>query len=312
MAENDPQSVSNARSKANSSSATQGMTGAVLIALLVAASAVYAVFRSGMLNAVAVHLLGPPKVVIAEVYEPDPQGPSFDHRVFDELLAKHVDPDGFVDYAGLLEESESLQSYIQALAEAPMDQMGRNHRLALLMNAYNAFTLQLILDYWDDGKLNSIMDIPDDKRWDDRRWVLGGQTFSLNDLEHKEVRPNFNESRIHWALVCAAYSCPPLRPEAYVPERLEEQLEEQAEYVHQHARFYVYDSRSTKLELTQLYNWYGGDFKQTHGSVLDAVAAYSEDVRGELELNRKPIVSFIEYSWKLNDIKNRPEDDSDL
>ena len=120
---------------------------------------------------------------------------------------------------------------------APIDELGRDERLALLINAYNAFTLRLILDHYP---VASITDIPADQRWDAVRWRLAGETYSLNQIEHELVRPNFREPRIHFALVCAAVGCPPLRTEAYTGELLEEQLEGQTRYSHAHDRWLRY------------------------------------------------------------------------
>ena len=91
--------------------------------------------------------------------------------------------------------------------------LGRSEKLALLINAYNACTLRLILDHWNDGQLASIKDIPRDNRWEDQRWQIGKRRLSLNQIEHEEIRGRFAEPRIHFALVCAAKGCPPLRAE---------------------------------------------------------------------------------------------------
>ena len=279
----------------------RGLFGAALIAGLVAAATVYALFQSGLVNWAAVAMFGPPRVVLAEAYEPIPDGPSFDHSGFDILLRKHVDPHtGLIDYAGLVVDEAELNAYIDSLAEAPFDVMGRNHRLALLLNAYNAFTLRLILDHYNDGGLVSIQDIPAERRWEDARWRVGRHTWSLDEIEHHQVREKFRDTRVHWALVCAARGCPPLRAEAYAPDRLDRQLEDQAERVHSSDAFVRYDARKRTVWLTSLYNWYAYDFEQVDGSVLASVALYVPEVREELELGRRPIVRWMDYDWSLN------------
>lgn len=247
---------------------------------------------------------GPPEVTMREAYEEKPNGPTFDHSQLDQLLQAHVNERGGVDYAALMEERETLREYIAALAKADVEELGRNERLALLLNAYNAFTLELILENWNDGQLTSIKDIGDADRWNAVRWNIGGKTFSLSDIEHKEIRPNFKEPRVHFALVCAAVGCPPLRNEAYTGERLEEQLASQAEYVHAHERWLRLDANAGTVYLTRLYDWYGGDFRQDAGSVLAYVARYSSEVERKLQAETKLRVRWLDYSWDLNSQEN--------
>jgi len=214
--------------------------------------------------------LGPPEVSAAEAYSDAAGGVPFDHSGLDALLRAHVDGKGYVDYEALRREGAALDAYLATLASAPFAEMGRDEKLALLINAYNAFTLRLILDHWP---VASIQDIPSGKRWDDRRFRLAGETLSLNEVEHERVRPRFREPRIHFALVCAARSCPPLRAEAYVGARLEAQLADQARRVHSDGRWLRFDPASGTLHLTELYDWYGSDFLQAAPSVEEYVAA---------------------------------------
>jgi hypothetical protein len=250
---------------------------------------------------------------MTEAHSENPDGPVFDHTVFDELLKKYVNDKGGVDYAMLLSERQTLQDYITRIGKAPFDKMGRDEKLALLINAYNAFTLDLILENWNDGKLQSIKNmnglksgeyVPHSKRWVDQRWHVGGHTWSLNDIEHKQIRPKFTEPRIHWALVCAAVGCPPLRSEAYTPDRLEEQLAAQAKYVHSHDRWYRFDPEKNTVHLTELYNWYGGDFKQAAGSVPDYAAQFDPKLKQKLESGQTPRIKWLEYDWSLNSQEN--------
>lgn len=133
------------------------------------------------------------------------------------------------------------------VGDADFEALGRDEKLAFLINAYNAFTLRLILDH---RPLASIRDIPSSERWDAVRWVLAGRTVSLNQIEHELIRPNFAEPRIHFALVCAAVGCPPLRTEAYTGAELEEQLTDQSRYVHTHPRWFNYEDGAEEIGLT--------------------------------------------------------------
>lgn len=245
---------------------------------------------------------GPPSVELKEAYAAEEQGAAFDHAALDALLKEFVDGAGYVDYAGLDAQSNRLDAYIASLAAAPFGRLGRDEKLAFLINAYNAFTLRLILDYWGGGALKSIQDIPAERRWDDVRWNVGGNVWSLNQIEHEQIRPKFAEPRIHFALVCAATSCPPLRTEAYTGARLEEQLEAQAVYAHAHDRWFRYDPGVKVVRLTMLYNpsWYGGDFDQVAGSALNFAARYSTALRTDLDAGARPRIDWIPYSWDLN------------
>jgi len=241
--------------------------------------------------------LSPPEVSAAEAYSNAAAGAVFDHSRLDTLLRAHVDGDGLVDYEALRREGATLDAYLSSLASAPFAEMRRDERLALLVNAYNAFTLRLVLDHWP---VASIKDIPYGKRWDDRRFRLAGETLSLNQVEHERIRPRFREPRIHFALVCAARSCPPLRAEAYVGARLEAQLADQARRVHSDGRWLRFDPASGTLHLTRLYDWYGSDFLQAAPSVEEYVAAHELSVRAALGAGQKLKVGWLPYDWSLN------------
>ena len=215
---------------------------------------------------------------------------------WNELLARHVDADGWVDYKGLARERAALDAYVDALAKPGPDASApAPERLAHLINAYNAFTLALILDA---GIPASITDLHGGKPWDVVKWNLGGTLVSLNQIEHELIRPVFNEPRIHWALVCAAYSCPPLRNEAYDPARLEEQLAAQEAYVlnFNQPRYAQRDGGTVKV--TALFDWYGDDFVSGN----DGAQVYAAS---RLGVEAGSITGVLDYDWKLNDVSNR-------
>ncbi len=275
-----------------------------LIAVLLASAAAYARLNRDVVQRLIGGLFGPPVATLNEAYQETPDGPTFDHSLLDGLLRTHVDEHGWVDYNGLREDAEQLDQYVASLAEAPFDEMGRSEKLALLINAYNAFTLRLILDYWDGGGLKSIKDIPGNKRWDDQRWQIGSFTWSLNAIEHEQVRPKFKEPRVHFALVCAAVGCPTLRNEAYLASRIDGQLEDQTRYAHTHDRWFRFEPDSNEVHLTQLYDWYGGDFEQVAGSVLEYAAQYSDELKQALAVGNTPRINWLNYDWTLNDKSN--------
>jgi len=243
------------------------------------------------------NLFGPPTAALHEAYADEPAATSFDHSVFDRLLRMHVAQGGWVEYAELQKDARSLDLYIESLASAPFNELGRDGKLALLINAYNAFTLRLILDHYP---VKSIKDIPADKRWDDKRWNVAGNVWSLNQIEHEQIRPKFREPRIHFALVCAAIGCPPLRAEAYSASRLEEQLADQTRYVHTHDRWFQYKRGAEVVQLTKLYDWYGGDFAQVAESVLAYAATHSDELKEMRKKGQPPRIEWLSYDWSLN------------
>jgi hypothetical protein len=278
-------------------------------AMMVAAMAIMVIAAKGCASLNPSRLttmFGPPRVTLKEAYQDKTAGPAFDSSIFDELLKQYVAEGGWVDYDRLRRESDKLDRYIASVSDAPFDDMGRDEKLALLINGYNAFTLRLVLDYYP---VKSIKDIPASKRWDDVRWKVGGHKWSLNQIEHEQIRPKFKEPRVHFALVCAAIGCPPLRSEAYVGDRVDEQLEDQARYVHSHARWFRFEPDKNVVRLTSLYKWYGGDFEQVGaGSVLNFAARYAPPLKQAIDSGRKPKIEWIDYDWSLNSARRIGDD----
>jgi hypothetical protein len=274
-----------------------GATAAALLAVVAATGAGWVHANASVVS----NLLGRRPVELREAYAPQPGGPTVDHSAFGELLAAHVDEAGWIDYPALADEESRLDEYLQTVATAPFDELGRDEKLALLINAYNAATLKLIIDHWP---VASIQDIPASERWQAERWTVGGHVWSLDQIEHEQIRPHFAEPRIHFGLVCAAAGCPPLAREPFVAGRLDEQLDDRTRYVHDHQTWLQYDSKENVVRLTPLYDWYGDDFRQVAGSVLQYVARYSPPIADLLEDGREPDVRFLDYDWSLNSRAN--------
>lgn len=264
------------------------------VALLLLAGALYANSNSQKIRG----LFGPPPVSSQEAYAENPGGPTFDHSALGRLLKQFVDERGMVDYRGLETRESDIDAYLAALADAPFDSLGRDEKLALLINAYNAFTLKLILDHYP---VDSIRDVPSDERWDAERWTLAGDRYSLNEIEHEKIRPKFVEPRIHFALVCAAVGCPKLRNEAYEGARIDAQLEDQTRDAHSHDRWFQFDREKNVARLTALYDWYKDDFLSQADSVLDYAARYSLPLRKALDSGAEVRIEWLDYDWSLNE-----------
>ncbi len=238
----------------------------------------------------------PPSTPAAAAVPADARPVSETVAGYDALLKAHVDADGWVDYAAVAADRAGLDAYVASLARTQDPAASDAVKLAHLINAYNALTLQMMIDA---GPPASIMDLHGGKPWDVAQWNLGGEIVSLNQIEHQLIRPVFAEPRIHWALVCAAYSCPPLRNEAYTAERLEAQLAAQEAYVlnFAHPRYAV--QAGDAVRVSPLFDWYGDDFVTDESDAKGYAAS-------RLGVDAAAIRGFLDYDWKLNDVSNRP------
>lgn len=220
------------------------------------------------------------------------------HEKWTKLLQKHVDDNGMVDYKGFIADSTALNEYLNLLsAHHPNDQhWTENERLAYWINAYNAFTIQLVIRHYP---VESIKDIAGsipfiNSPWDVKFIEIEGQTYDLNNIEHDIIRERFKEPRIHFALVCAAISCPRLRQEAFTADQLDEQLEAGA------AEFFNNPSKNRinpeKAEISKILDWYSGDFTEVNPSPRNYVNRYSKTkIKADAEMG------FMDYDWGLNE-----------
>lgn len=211
-----------------------------------------------------------------------------DHSDFDALLQKHVSEAGFVNYTALKADKSKLTAYLDRLQAYNPKGRPTKEKLAYYINLYNAATLKLILDHMP---LESIMDIGDP--WKKRIVRVHDDTWTLDHLENGVIRPRFKDARIHFALVCAAESCPKLLNEAYTAEKLNEQLEKQT-------RLFINNAERNRIspgsaQLSQLFNWYAEDFNAEDGGLSGFINRYSKT-----KLSASARISHLEYSWKLN------------
>ncbi len=238
------------------------------------------------------------------------------HRPWTELLAKHVvlidqGRASRVAYADLRTDSRQLQNYLQALSavsRAEFTGWAKNDRLAFLINAYNAFTLKLILTRYP--KLESIKDLGSLLRspWKQRFFTLLGQEQSLDDIEHGIIRKPgaFDDPRIHMAVNCASIGCPMLREEAYVGARLDAQLDEQVRRFLSDRTRNRYSASSKALEVSSIFDWYAEDFSRGLRSVPAFLATHAELLadrpadQGLIRTEQAPL-DYLDYDWALND-----------
>jgi len=233
---------------------------------------------------------------------------SVDHSAFTDLLQTYVDEAGQVDYASLTAQRDAaLTPYLQRLAETDPSNLDRDARLAFWINAYNALTLKLIVDHYPVESIKDITpvggpSIPElNAPWFVKVGEVGGQMRTLDEIEHEIIRTRFDAPRIHFALVCAAVSCPRLRREAFTGNRLDAQLDAQAHaFLHDHAKNQIPADDGT-IRLSRIFKWFEEDFGESTDDLQRYLASYFEGaVHAKLQAAAYD-VGYLDYDWTLND-----------
>ena len=211
---------------------------------------------------------------------------NIDHSEWTKLLKKHVDDEGQVDYKGFLQDKSKLDDYLKTLSkQVPTKDWSVQEQLAYYINLYNAQTVALILRNYP---LKSIKDI--DGPWTKDFIKIGDKELSLGALEHSILR-KMNEPRIHFAINCASASCPKLINDAFIPEKLDEQLGKVT------LGFINSDNNTIgkeNLELSRIFKWYKGDFAS--GKLVSYINPYTA-----IEIAPKAKIKYKEYDWSLNE-----------
>jgi len=222
--------------------------------------------------------------------------PPITHEAFTAVLDDYVSTDGRVNYSGLQADSLRLNAYLELLERHhPNGSWTSNQKKAYWINAYNAFTLRLILRNYPTASIKDLagslykINTP----WDIRFILIEGHDYDLNNIEHDILRKEWQDARIHFAINCASVSCPILHNAAYEAETLEAQLD-QAAY-----RFINDSSRNTlhaeTPELSRIFKWFSGDF-QRNGNLIEFVNRYAV-----VKLNASAEISYKTYDWNLNE-----------
>lgn len=243
------------------------------------------------------------------------------HAAWTALLARHVvllrgGQASQVRYAGFASDRAALKGYLAALSAVPASAFAgfsKPQQQAFLINAYNAFTVELILSRYP--ALKSIKDLGSlfSSPWKPKWIPLLGSTLSLDDIEHETLRKPgvYDEPRVHFAVNCASVGCPMLREEAFVADRLEAQLAQQAQRFMADRSRNRWNSAQGRLELSKIFDWYGGDFQRGHQGIrsLPGFAARHADVLADNEAERARLrsekfdITFLDYDWALNDAR---------
>jgi hypothetical protein len=239
---------------------------------------------------------------------------AFDHShdAWDTLLKKYVvvkAPGSMsaLNYAGMAKDRGALKAYLEsvsAVKELEFNAWPKAQRMAFLINAYNAFAVEKILtrypdiqSIWDFGKIFG-------NPFKDRFFALFGRDFSLDAIEHETLRKpgGYDEPRVHFAVNCASVGCPMLREEAYVPERMEQQLEAQTQRFLRDAGRNRYNPSTGRLEVSRIFDWFKDDFHPRERFFARYAELLTDDSRQQqLIIEGKAPLAFLEYDWTLND-----------
>jgi len=221
---------------------------------------------------------------------------------WDRLLKQYVDRQGRVNYrAWKAEAMGDLTAWLAAMATVNLARISADTRLAFWLNLYNALTIAQILHRYPIASIQpKRLGIPN---WFAFLWFflqpvyrMGDRRYSLNNIEHGILRQQFQEPRIHFALVCASVGCPLLRAAAYYPDQVRQQLDDDARRLINNPDKVRYDAATDTLYCSKIFQWYGKDFLTVAASVPDYIRQYSEST-----VNPKAAIAFLPYSWALND-----------
>lgn len=229
---------------------------------------------------------------------------AFDHSAYDKMLHKYTH-DGRFAYSDLLANKEDLASfraYLKSLSDTdPTTLPSDVERKTFWVNAYNAFTIDLILQHYPIASIRKISG-PFGSPWKKDFFKINGRNMSLDDIEHGTLRKRkeFQDARIHFALVCASKGCPPLQSFAFAGDKIDEQLETIARAYLTDSKKTVYDASSDTLRLNSIMKWYGGDFERDTGSLRKFLKKYLP------QITDKTRIEFQEYDWLLNEPDKTP------
>lgn len=252
----------------------------------------------------------------------------FEYDDYDAVLETYVNDQGMVNYEELKTDRERLDAFAATIATLDpkvYDQWTENQKIAFWINAYNVLTLQTIINHYPIQPSflaslrfpkNSIRQIPG--VWDELQFAVMGRKMTLDEIEHETLRKNFNEPRIHMALVCAAMGCPPLRNEPFTGQGLDAQLDDQTRRFLENPQKFRIDPVNSRVYLSPIFKWFGKDFIKTYGTdekfagrneaeraVLNFISGHiDEDVAKYLATGEYDL-EYLDYDWSLNERKGK-------
>lgn len=227
-----------------------------------------------------------------------------DHGALDRVLASVVrqGADGIarVDYGHLRSTRDGLDRYLAMLAGIRVDDLDRHQQAAFWINLYNALTLRTVIDHHPVASIRDIDISPGlfaDGPWDAGLIVIAGERLTLNDIEHRILRPLWRDPRVHYALNCASLGCPDLRAEAYDAARLDAQLDDQARRFVNHPRGVRVDDG--RLQVSSIYDWFREDFGGSDAAIIDHLRVHAGPPL-KIALSGIAAIAGDSYDWRLN------------
>jgi hypothetical protein len=219
-----------------------------------------------------------------------------DHSIFADLLGKYVHQ-GNVDYQGFKRQESKLDQYLKVLENVDSKGLSRDEQFAFYINAYNAWTIKLILSGYPGIK--SIKDLGNFLKtpWKKKICRINGNIITLDDLEHRILRPRFKDSRVHFAINCAALSCPPLGSQPFLKNTLDRQLVDATRAFVNNPKRNYFDGET--LYVSRIFKWFSKDFNE---DIIGFFLTYADDhLKKELEVKKNAIkIKYLHYDWSLN------------
>jgi ribosomal protein S18 len=212
---------------------------------------------------------------------------NFDYKNYNAFLQKYVSERGNVNYDKIKANKAELDGIVaQFEKNQPTDKWTKNEKMAYFINCYNVYTLSAVVAKYPVKSIKDISNV-----WDKKFIPQGKVLYSLGDIEHKILR-KMGDPRIHFAINCASFSCPNLSNDAFLPEKLDSQLEIAAKsFINDKSKNVI---TTTELKLSSIFDWFGGDFK-AKGSIIDYLNKYST-----IKIEAKAKTKFLDYNWSLN------------
>lgn len=230
---------------------------------------------------------------------------------WNQLLSQYVDSKGRVDYGAWKSESSTiLNQWLAHIKQTDLTSINSDAELALWINLYNAFTVASILESYPISSIQpKILGLPNFLAF---AWFfyrpthkIGDSYYYLNQIEHRILRKKFNESRIHFALVCASLGCPLLRNEAYYGETVRNQLEDDAMRFINNPDKVRYEASTQTLYCSKIFKWYKSDFLQVAASIPDYIRGY---LKTDIVVSEEIAIAYLDYDWNLNQQSKSPAD----
>jgi len=249
------------------------------------------------------------------------------HTIFNKLLQENV-KDAKVKYQGFIDSVEFV-NYLKTLNNISPDDFNTwtdSQKIAFWINSYNAFTIKAIIDHYPIQRSftlvgifyapkNSILQIPG--VWKKLQFQAVGQNVTLDHIEHGILRKEFNEPRIHAAINCASISCPDLRNEAYIADKIDKQLDDSSKnFVNSKTKGVLIDKNESKIKVSKIFKWFGDDFFSNYhkqefndksdkqNGTLGFIYKYINDDEKIFLLNSNYKLKYMSYDWSLNEAKN--------